>query len=214
MSSEGISACLHGLADGVRSAGCSEYLAMLDGCSKEIGRGGVCNDAHLNGETAACLIQRMARESLSDACASALPVQEPKTGLRDKFWADGKRVLEDDEISTLNDEDHEDYKRWLKRKKAPKSGKDKERAYAVRSQKTAQANKRVTEAASAAARASLDAGDSKHMAKVVASNAAREEAEKAVAEDMTGTLKKFTDGAIKKIAADAMARATSGKEEL
>ena len=77
-----------------------------------------------------------------------------------------------------------------------------------------QAKKRVTEVAAAAARESLAAGDSKHMAKVMASNAAREEAAKAVADDMTGTLKKFTDAEIKKIAADAMARATSGKEEL
>lgn len=134
--------------------------------------------------------------------------------MREKFWAEGKRVLEDDEIASLNDEDREDYKRWLKRKKAPKSGKEKERAYAVRSQKTAQATKRITEAAIAAARESLAAGDSKHMAKVVASNAAREEAAKAVAEDMTGTLKKFTDAAIKKITNDAMQRAMTGKEEL
>merc|ERR1712087_393173 len=111
LSPEGIASCLHGLADGVRSDGCAAYLQMLDGCAQEIGRGGVCNGAHVNGETAACLIQRTSRDALSDACASALPVQEPKTGLRDKFWADGKRVLEDDEIATLNDEDHEDYKR-------------------------------------------------------------------------------------------------------
>ena len=103
---------------------------------------------------------------------------------------------------------------WLKRKKAPKSGKDKERAYAVRSQKTAQETKHVTDIATKAALASLAAGDSKHMAKLMASKAAREEAARAVDEDMTGTLKKFTDAAIKKIAADAMERATSGKEEL
>eukprot|EP00965_Chrysotila_dentata_P189221 6173203-Pleurochrysis_carterae.AAC.5 len=214
MSSEGIARCLAGMEPSIRSKSCNQFLTMIEGCTEDFETGGVCAEAHRNGETAACLIQRVSIDQLSSKCAAALPKQAPRTGLRDKFWADGKRVLGDDEVAELNSDDKEDYRRWLKRKKAPKSGKDKERAYAVRTQKTLRATEQVTEEATAAAAEALAKGESKHMASVMATKVAREAAERAVEEDMTGTLKKFTEASIKSIAKKAVDRATSAKNEL
>lgn len=76
LSSEGIDACLSALGDAGRSEQCNSYLKLMANCKPDYGRGGVCEDGHMNGETAACLIQRVAPEKLSEACRNALPVKE------------------------------------------------------------------------------------------------------------------------------------------
>ena len=63
-----------------------------------------------------------------ESCKSALPIVDEATGLK-KFWADGKRVLDDAETEELGEDDLDTYQRWLKKKKGPKSGKQKERDY-------------------------------------------------------------------------------------
>lgn len=180
-----------------------------------ISRGGVCNDAHMNGETMACLMQRVTPDKLSEPCVAALPKAEVVQGLK-KFWADGKRVLTDQESASLKGDDKDDYKRWLKRKKAPKSGKDQERDFAVRAQKKERAIKTIKEQALAAASKAVAAGDA-GMALMEASKAAREAADQEIAADMTGTLSKssFTKSKITDIAKEAVKQAkASAKGEL
>merc|ERR1719238_513898 len=80
-----------------------------------------------------CLVQRTKPEDLSEACAAALPSTELK-GLA-KYWADGKRQLNINEITELNAEDKDVYNRWQKRKKGKKTDKDRERDYAVKQAK-------------------------------------------------------------------------------
>lgn len=86
LSSEGIEACLSALGDEGRSELCNAYLKLMAGCGADYGRGGVCEDGHMNGETAACLIQRVAPEKLSEACRAALPAVEE---VRTPFARDG-----------------------------------------------------------------------------------------------------------------------------
>ena len=71
MSNEGIRACLDGLAE--KSELCNTYLTMMSSCATDIGDGGVCGDAHMNGETMPCLVQRTKPEDLSEACRASLP---------------------------------------------------------------------------------------------------------------------------------------------
>jgi len=207
LSPEGIDTCLRALDSSVRSEGCSTFLSVISGCDADISTGGVCNDAHMNGETMACLMQRVAPDKLSEACAAALPKAEAVTGLK-KLWADGKRILTDEEAKTLKGEDKDDYKRWLKRKKAPKSGKDQERDFAVRAQKKERAFKTIKEKAVEAAYKAVAAGDG-GMALMEASKAAREAADQEIAEDMTGTLSKssFTKSKLTDIAKEAIKEA-------
>ena len=85
LSPEGIMTCLKGLAS--RSEGCTAYLAILEGCATDIAYpDGICGQAHADGETSACLMQRVQPDQLSEACQSALPKAEEVTGLK-KFWA-------------------------------------------------------------------------------------------------------------------------------
>jgi hypothetical protein len=58
-----------------------------------------------------CLIQRTKAEDLSESCRNALPVEEVKTGIKDTLWKNGKRILEDDEIDQLNEDDKDTYNR-------------------------------------------------------------------------------------------------------
>ena len=54
-----------------------------------------------DGDAMPCLILRNKPADLSAACAAALPVKEEATGLK-KFWADGKRFLEEHEVPLLS----------------------------------------------------------------------------------------------------------------
>jgi len=207
LSPEGIQSCLEKLES--RSDRCSAYLAVMKGCAVDIGAGGICESAHRDGETMPCLIQRVKPEQLTEACAASLPKEELK-GLQ-KFWADGKRPLVIDEIAELNADDKDTYKRWMKKKGGSKSAKDKERAYAIKTQKKEMAVKQVTEAAVAALSKAMGAGEeaTAELALKKASAAARE----AVDSDMTGTLKPFSKGELAGIAKKALELA-KGKQEL
>jgi hypothetical protein len=179
LSPEGIMTCLKGLTD--RSAGCSAYLELLEGCAAELEfPGGVCGQANADGETAACLMQRVQPADLSEACRAALPKVEEATGLA-KHWADGKRELDDAELGELGEDDADTYKRWIKKKKGPKSGKMKERDFAVKVQKKEKAQKAMDEAALAAAAAGKGAEG--------AADAAKAAFAQSVEEDKTGALK-------------------------
>ena len=199
LSPEGIAACLKALPS--RSEACSAYLKLMDGCTADLEREGVCGDAAANGEAVPCLVQRTKPEDLSAACQAALPPVEEVTGLA-KYWVDGKRELEDDEASELNEDDADTYKRWLKKRKGPKSDKQKERDYAVRKQKKEAAEKAIIAAATEAAAAALAAGDDKVLPAATA--AANKAMDTAIAEDMTGTLKPFTKTQLSTIAKDAV----------
>ena len=59
-----------------------------------------------------CLIQRSKPEDLSESCRNALPVEEVKTGIKDTFWKNGKRLLEEDEIAQLDENDADTYERY------------------------------------------------------------------------------------------------------
>eukprot|EP00316_Scyphosphaera_apsteinii_P009906 CAMPEP_0119307748 /NCGR_PEP_ID=MMETSP1333-20130426/8148_1 /TAXON_ID=418940 /ORGANISM="Scyphosphaera apsteinii, Strain RCC1455" /LENGTH=254 /DNA_ID=CAMNT_0007311351 /DNA_START=32 /DNA_END=796 /DNA_ORIENTATION=+ len=206
LSQEAIQTCLRALDSEVRSQPCSEYIRLLDGCSAELEFGGVCYEASMNGEAIPCLVQRTAPDLLSEGCQASLPAKEAVVGLK-KFWADGKRVLDDEELAELDADDKDTYKRWLKKKKGPKSGKEKERNYAVKTQKKAQAIKRIEAAAEAAAKAALQAGDGDVVVQHSASAAVKEEMDRCIKEDMTNTLSKLSKKEIADIAKASVKKA-------
>lgn len=208
LSNEGIMACLKGLA--APSTSCTDYLRLLGSCEADIS--GVCRGAHQEGETMACLIQRTPKEQLSDSCVAALPEEEEPVGLHAKYWAGGKRELAEEELEDLNEDDYDTYQRWIKKKKGRKTEKQKERDFAVRTQKKAAATKAMEAEALAAAKGALSSGNPL----TAAVEAATREGEAAVAADKTDTLKPFTKGAIQAIAKAAVkeARAQQAKGEL
>jgi len=213
LSPEGISSCLETLG-AKRSVDCSAYLQIMSGCKEDLGSGGICQAAYRDGEAIPCLLQRVKPEQLSTACVAALPKQEEKTGLADKYWADGKRELSKAELDALNEDDRDTYNRWIKRRKGPKTDRDKDKHYAVKKQKLASAMKSVTAQATAAAKAELLQGN-KIEAKSAAMKTVKSAMEQAIAEDMTGTLGKFTKSEMTKLANDAFAEAQkSVKNEL
>ena len=203
LSSEGINNCLSTLES--RSKRCSDYLSLMENCKVDTMDGGVCGDAARDGEAIPCLVQRMKPEQLSEACQAALP-EDDRKGLA-KFWADGKRVLLIDEIADLNADDKDTYNRWKKRKGGSKSDKDKDRQYAIKTQKKAQVVKQVTTAV-----AERLAGGELTMDR--ATSLASREAKAAVEADMTGTLKAFTKGELAGIAKEAIKEAKATKTEL
>lgn len=203
LSSSGIAKCLESL-DG-RSDRCSNYLALMTSCETDIGAGGVCENAVREGEAVPCLVQRMKPEQLSAACAAALP-KDNKKGLA-KFWAEGKRVLLIDELAELSADEKDTYNGWKKRKGAVRTDKDKERQYAIKTQKKVQAVKQVT----AAVAERLKSGE---LTEERAQKLASREAKTAVQEDMTGTLKAFTKGELASIAKEALTLARATKNEL
>lgn len=213
LSPEGIDACLQALGADKRSALCNTYLQLMQACEADIGRGGVCESANMDGEAVPCLLQRVKPEQLSAACQAALPAQEAASGLS-KFWSEGKRELTKAEITQLDEEDDDTYTRWLKRKKGKKSDKDKDREYAVREQKKAQATKAVIVAATEAAAAAISNGDSKEAVLKAATSAATAAAEAELKGDMTGTLKAFTSKEITSFAKTAEKEARNKKTEL
>jgi len=167
MSAEGIDACLEGLTSGTtRSAPCDALLALKKGCHADITGSGVCAADHAQGDTVPCLLQRTKPELLSEACRAVLPVEEQGTGIRDTFWKAGKRVLEDDEVDQLSEEDEETYTRWLKRKKKSKgSAKNNDRAYAVQKMRRDKAGNKIVKEIHDAVKAALDAKKTEKVAK-------------------------------------------------
>ena len=178
LSPEGINACLEGLSE--KSEPCTTYLQMMKACETDMANGGVCGDAAMNGEAMPCLVQRTKPEDLSEECRATIKVDELK-GLA-KYWADGKRALNIDEISELDVDDKDTYNRWQKKKKGKKSDKDRERDYAVKAAK----RERVEGLIAAAVK------EAKPSTVAEAVKVAEAEAQKAIDEDMTGTLKSFT----------------------
>ena len=142
LSAEGIQKCLASLTD--KSSDCVTYLALMEACAPDLAMGAVCGAAAVDGEAMPCLLQRVKPSELSSACAAALPTTELK-GLA-KFWADGKRALNINEITDLNSEDKEVYDRWQKRKKGKKTEKDRERDYAVKQAKRERAESLIAQA--------------------------------------------------------------------
>ena len=115
-----------------------------------------------------------------------------------KFWEDGKRQLNINEISELNADDKDTYNRWQKKKKGKKTEKDRERDFAVKGAKRERVITLVTVAAKKAASAGED---------VMA--AAEAEAKQAMAEDMTGTLKPLSKAELTNIVKEAKSSAKS-----
>lgn len=206
LSSEGIAACLQQLGEEGRSKRCSNYLNLMTACDPDLSGRGVCASAARDGEAMPCLVQRTPPDQLTANCAAALPKDELK-GLA-KFWADGKRRLNINEILDLSADDKDTYDRWMKRKGKKTTDKDRERAYAVKVAKKERAVSVVT----AAVVEGLKAMSSPSAADATA--LATEEAKKAVEEDMTGTLKTFGKGEIASIVKVAMKEFKSAKSEL
>jgi len=211
MSPKGIAACLEALGADGRSDSCNDYLSLLSACKADIEDDGICSSAHRDGETMACLVQRVKPADLSSDCAAALPQQAVDTSLSGTFWKDGKRHLEDDEVAQLNEDDRDTYKRWVK-KKGSKNAKSKDRSYAVKEQKKFQATKYVTIQATAAATKAVAAGESGAALTKTVTAAAKTESEKAIAEDLTKTLKPFSKKELADIAKAAIKDAKSKKE--
>lgn len=199
LSPAGISKCLGALEPSSVSQSCTTYLAMMEACKADLADGGVCGAAAMDGEGMPCLVQRTKPEDLTEACRGALPVNELK-GLA-KFWADGKRALDINEIADLTADDKDTYNRWQKKKKGKKTEKDREREYAVKNAKRERVEKLMTAAVKAAKPATV----------ADAVTVAEAEAKKAVDEDMTGSFKGFTKAQIHGIAKTAF---NAYKEEL
>ena len=145
----------------------------------------------MDGEAIPCLVQRTAPEKLGEACRATLP-QDDLKGLA-KFWKDGKRALNIDEIADLNADDKDTYNRWMKKKKGKRTDSQKERDYAVKVAKKERVVSLITAAVKEAKPASV----------ADAIEIAGKEAKKAMDEDMTGTLKAFTKAQLETIARDA-----------
>jgi len=188
LSPEGISACLAALE--AKSDDCTTYLKLMEACKADLKSGGVCGAAAMDGEAMPCLVQRTKPEDLSEACAAALPSSELK-GLA-KFWADGKRQLNINEITELNAEDKDVYNRWQKRKKGKKTDKDRERDYAVKQAKKERVELLIVAAVKEGAPASA----------AEATKLAQAEEKKLLSEDLTGTLKPMSKAEIERIAKD------------
>ena len=203
MSSEGIDACLAALTD--RSQRCTDYLKMLEACKADISGDGVCASAHGDGETMPCLLQRTKPEALSESCRATLPKDDAK-GLA-KFWADGKRQLNINEIADLNADDKDTYNRWkAKKAKKGKTDKDKERDYAVKAAK----RERVIDLISSAVKEAVAAASEPDVKMAI--EVAKAEAQKALDEDMTGTLKAFGKTELENMARDAYKAAVKAKK--
>ena len=209
LSPEGIAACLHSLHS--PSSRCTSYLALMEGCAADISSGGACNGAHRDGEAVPCLMQRVALDQLTEACRAALPKDEAK-GLA-KFWADGKRHLLIDEIMDLSADEKDTYERWKKKKGAKKTEKDKEREYAVKKAKQEKTTQLVTEEVAVEVRKLVADGASGAELQAEAVQLARGAWARAVAEDMTGTLKPAAQSTLNAIAKAAMSH-SKGKAEL
>jgi len=204
LSAEGIQKCLESLE--TRSDRCSAYLALMAGCAADIGEGGPCQAAHGDGEAVPCLVQRVAPDQLTPECVAVLPKNEVK-GL-DKFWAKGKRKLLIDELVELSDDEKDTYHRWLKRKGARKTDKDKERDYAVKTAKKEKTIHLVT------AEVATALGEIDEMSMEKATELVTGALKAAIDEDMTGTLKPFAKSEIAGIAKAALAKSRAMKAEL
>jgi len=204
LSPEGIDACVAAVAD--KSADCSKYLELVQACKADISGDGVCAAAAGDGEAMPCILQRTKPEALSAACQAALPKSELK-GLA-KFWADGKRQLNINEIADLNTDDKDTYNRWQKKKKGKKTDKDRERDYAVKAAK----RERTIELIGTAVKEAVSADAEPSMAKAI--EVATKQAKVLLDEDMTGTLKPFTKTELEGIARDAYKKTMQAKKEL
>jgi len=204
LSPEGINACLEGLGD-KRSGRCSSYLALMKACSNDLKDDGACASAAMDGEGMPCLIQRVKPEQLSQDCQDALPKDELK-GLA-KFWKEGKRMLDINEIADLNADDKDTYNRWKKKKGGAKSAKQKERDYAIKTQKKEQTVTQVTQAV-------VDALAGGELTLEAATTLVKKESKAALDADMTGTLKPFSKGEVAGIAKEALKQAKKAKSEL
>ena len=147
-------------------------------------------------------MQRTAPEKLGEACRATLP-QEDLKGLA-KFWKDGKRTLNIDEIADLNADDKDTYNRWMKKKKGKKTDSQKERDYAVRVAKKERVTSLITAAVKEAKPASV----------ADAIEVAGKEMKKAMDEDMTGTLKAFTKASLRRSRASLQGLQAETKSEL
>merc|ERR1711934_371643 len=169
----------------------------MEACKPDLADGAVCGAAAMDGEAMPCLVQRTKPEDLTEACAAALPSSELK-GLA-KFWKDGKRQLNINEISELNKDDKDTYNRWQKRKKGKKTDKDRERDYAVKAAKRERVISLIEAAVQEAKPAKI--ADAIEVAEAAAKTALKE--------DMTGTLKPFTKPELHGIAKKAMSKLKS-----
>ena len=124
----------------------------------------MCASDAMNGDHMPCVLQRVAPDKLSSACAAAIaehvgPAEEDKS-LRGTFWKDGKRQLTKAEREQLEGEDKKIYNNWWKRKQK-KMGKSSDVQYAIKQKKKGKATQIITHRAMGAARKELDAGKEK-----------------------------------------------------
>ena len=146
-------------------------------------------------------MQRTKPEDLSEECRHALPKDDLK-GLA-KFWADGKRPLDINEIADLNADDKDTYNRWQKKKKGKKTDRDRERDYAVKVAK----RERVESLIADAIKGAVAAGTVKSVEEAMETAAAA--AKRALDEDLTGTLKPFSKPQLHAIAKKTFSSAKS-----
>merc|ERR1712166_166772 len=139
------------------------------------------------------------------ACGSELPKQKEAIGLK-KFWSEGKRELDQSEESTLDAEELDDYKFWLKRKKK-KTGRSQERDMAIKLAKVERATKIVTEAATHAAVGMASPSFGAVLEVVKAAYV------KAMSEDLTKTLVQLSKSEFEKITKAAMKAAVKVNSE-
>jgi hypothetical protein len=199
--------CLNALSS--RSATCEDYLKIVKACAEDL-KDGACSRARDDGEEMLCLIVRTKPSELSSGCQGALPKKEEVKGLK-KFWANGKRELEDSEMSELNAEDKDIYTGWHTRKfKGKKTEKSRERDYAVKVAKKERTAKLMTEAVTVAMTKHADPSVKAALAAV------KEEFAKEVEADLTKTLTKntFSKSELETIAKAAFKAAKAAKADL
>ena len=137
LSPEGIDGCLR--EDPSRlSALCQSFLDISDACKGELSEGGVCGADAKQGDGIVCLLSRADKSKISEDCKGKFPEEKAATGLRDTLWKNGKRVLEDEEVESLSEEDRDVYERWVERKNK-KNPRAKDREYALRMKKISKA---------------------------------------------------------------------------
>jgi len=205
----GIDRCIKALPS--RSTECDAYLKVIAACGAELAPGAVCGTAMDDGDAMPCLILRNKPSDLSTDCVAALPVKEEATGLA-KFWAEGKRFLEEEESSTLNAEDLDDYQDWEKRK-LKKTGKSRERDLAVKLAKAKKVQGLVTESATAAALEMYPSFTSYKEGVDAITEVVKAEYTKALKEDKTKTLVALPKDEMTKIAKAALKAAKNARKK-
>ena len=87
-----VGACLRALPPSSVSAGCAEYLAVMEVCSEDLKTNCEGREAgEFTGEAMGCLTEWTSREALSEKCAAAIPAKKEGGAYKRERSEEGER---------------------------------------------------------------------------------------------------------------------------